>query len=115
MTAAVGLPQRPGDDWRESYVMAGVRVILKKALKEVGGYWTGIDTVESLLEQARRKLAPVEETVDQWAALALNGTMPSETLGFGRRVITREESEMVNAQAKRALELYRAETGRGLA
>lgn len=90
---------------REQTVMAGVRVLLKKALKEVGGYWTAADAVESLAEQARAKMAPVEDVVDQWAAASLVGWRIRDN---GRTsAIEKGEADLMNEMARRCLEVFR--------
>lgn len=91
--------------WREAVLAAGVRVLLKRALGRVGGYWTQADTAEALAEQARRRHAPVEEVVDQWAAAALVGTVATDS--GQRRPVTEREGELMHDQARRCLELFR--------
>ncbi len=86
----------PSPQWIEAYVRAGVRVLLKRALRAADIPFHHEESTADLMAYATRAGAPVEATCDAWVEIAQTK--------YG---LTRVQSHLMVEQAKRTLIAFR--------
>lgn len=94
-------------EWEWDMVDAGARVLLKKALRQVGAYFAPGEPTDALAYTAKRTNAPVEQEADRWIEASMGAGLVATDTGRGRSITT-EEKTLMKKQAERCLELFRA-------